>query len=309
MREMTDIPTISLAALRRGDAIEDLARACERWGFFQLVDHGIPGSGRREFMNQVQAFFHLPTDTKASVKRSDRNPWGFYDQELTKNRQDWKEIFDFGVDHEDSRSQWPDGLPGFRQEMMAWFEASEGVSAELLQYVCHCLDLPADQLTPHFEPDHTSFLRLNYYPPCDDPAGSEGFQPESGHLGISHHSDAGALTLLVQDSVDGLQVWHGDQWITVKAIDDAFIVNIGDLVEVWSNGRFRAPLHRVLANSISERFSAPFFYNPSTGTDVVPLVGTRPEFRSVNWGEFRAARAAGDYADQGQEAQISDYRI
>jgi len=91
------------------------------------------------------------------------------------------------------------------------------------------------------------------------------------------------------------------------------VVNIGDIVQVWSNDRYRAALHRVLANADAERFSAPFFLNPAYGACYAPLPTTvdarhPPAYRSINWGEFRALRAAGDYADCGEEIQISHYR-
>ena len=92
----------------------------------------------------------------------------------------------------------------------------------------------------------------------------------------------------------------------------ALIINIGDVIQVWSNDRYRAPLHRVLANTTQSRYSAPFFLNPGYDTVYAPLAGAldgaRPRYRPINWGEFRAGRAAGDYADLGEEIQISDFR-
>lgn len=80
-------------------------------------------------------------------------------------------------------------------------------------------------------------------------------------------------------------------------------------MQVWSNDRYRAPVHRVLASSEQARYSAPFFFNPRYNCDYRPLGDETPVYRSINWGEFRAGRAAGDYANLGDENQISDYRI
>ena len=92
----------------------------------------------------------------------------------------------------------------------------------------------------------------------------------------------------------------------------ALTINIGDIVQVWSNDRYRAPLHRVLANSSHPRYSAPFFLNPNYQAMYAPLPsaleGRAPLYHPINWGEFRAGRAAGDYADVGDEIQISDFR-
>ena len=155
---------------------------------------------------------------------------------------------------------------------------------------------------------HTSFLRLNYYPPCPDPASDAStFLPAQGELGISHHSDAGAITVLIQDGLPGLQVFHQGHWIDVASERGTVLVNIGDVVQVWSNDTYRAPLHRVLANSTYTRISIPYFLNPAYAYTYAPLSGT-PRYRPINWGEFRAGRAAGDYADAGPEIQISDFR-
>ena len=89
---------------------------------------------------------------------------------------------------------------------------------------------------------------------------------------------------------------------------DTLIINVGDLVQVWSNDQYRAPLHRVLANTSEDRFSAAFFLNPHFDTDCEPLLQAPARYHTVNWGEFRSGRAAGDYANQGEEVQISDYR-
>jgi isopenicillin N synthase-like dioxygenase len=174
-----------------------------------------------------------------------------------------------------------------------------------LQGISQNLGMPRDYLAERFGQPHSSFLRLNYYPLCSDP---------QDHLGISHHTDAGALTVLLTDAQPGLQFLHQGVWHTVEPVAGALTVNIGDIVQVWSNDRYAAPLHRVLASSTSRRYSAPFFYNPSYDTDYAPLDGVvsaeaPPRYRPINWGEFRAGRAAGDYADAGEEIQISHFRL
>jgi isopenicillin N synthase-like dioxygenase len=156
-----------------------------------------------------------------------------------------------------------------------------------------------------FAPAHTSYLRLNFYPLGDPLAEETGSEAK---LGIHHHTDAGALTVLLQDGVGGLQVHHDGQWHDVDPIAGAFTINIGDMVQVWSNDLYRAPPHRVLAMERTERISIPFFYNPAYSADIRPLIGA-PRYRPLNWGEFRRRRADGDFADYGTEVQIGDWRI
>ena len=127
-------------------------------------------------------------------------------------------------------------------------------------------------------------------------------------MGISHHSDAGALTVLVQDGLRGLQVYKDGHWIDMPHERGSIIINIGDVVQVWSNDLYPAPLHRVLASTRVQRISIPYFLNPAYSYNYAPLSGA-PRYREINWGEFRFQRSAGDYADLGSEIQIADFAI
>jgi isopenicillin N synthase-like dioxygenase len=231
-------------------------------------------------------FFAQPQAAKLAIERTRENAWGFFDQELTKNVRDWKEIFDYGPAADSgpmagSVPQWPEALPSFRVAVEAFYDAAESVAAALLAGISSNLGICA-------APDE--------------------------HLGISHHTDAGALTVLLADAEPGLQFFHAGHWHTVAPNPEALTINIGDIVQVWSNDRYLAPLHRVLANASKPRYSAPFFYNPGYAVDYAPLPGvisaaSPARYRPINWGEFRAGRAAGDYANYGEEIQISQFRI
>ena len=134
----------------------------------------------------------------------------------------------------------------------------------------------------------------------------------AGHLGVNAHTDSGALTLLLQDDQPGLEVFHDGAWQLVEPRRDALVVNIGDIVQVWSNDRYTAALHRGLVSANAARFSAPFFFNPAYRTWYAPLLSTvdaghPARYRPIHWGEFRARRAAGDYADHGEYHSINHY--
>ena len=133
-------------------------------------------------------------------------------------------------------------------------------------------------------------------------------------LGIHHHTDAGALTVLLQDEVGGLQVHRNDRWHDIPPVEGALVINTGDMMQVWSNDTYRAPAHRVLAMKNSDRYSIPFFFNPAANARVKPLPTvvseSRPEaYRPIEWAQFRGRRTDGDYADYGTEVQISQYRL
>lgn len=310
------------AALER--VARELVRPCTEWGVFQVVGHGIPAAQTARFEDAMRAFFELPVEAKRAVRRTRDNAWGYYDEELTKNRPDWKEVFDFGADrdradpdtrHSDGVNQWPPAAaPGFREVMLDQRAANERVALALLRALCLSLGLAPDALDTAFRPG-SSFLRLNRYAPCPEPAPADApLFPERGHLGVHHHTDAGALTVLFQDEVAGLQAERGGRFVTIEPVPGALTINLGDMLQVWSNDRYRSPLHRVLASGESARHSAPFFLNPSYGTTCAPLPDLLgpdepARFSSISWSHFRDQRSAGDYADYGSEIQIEDFRI
>ncbi|MDX1561990.1 MAG: 2-oxoglutarate and iron-dependent oxygenase domain-containing protein [Gammaproteobacteria bacterium] len=314
------VPVIGIRDLADdGRALAELDAACRDWGFFQVVDHGVDDGLISSVHEQMRAFFALPRHEKTKILRTRTNVWGYYDHELTKNTPDWKEIFDVGPAEAEgpvagAMPQWPDALPEFKAVLNAYIDACRNVANRLLAAIALNLSVPPSELTAAFGSDDSSFLRLNYYPLCADPAPADAeTMPASGHLGINHHTDAGALTVLIQNDQPGLQVLRNGVWRLVEPRADALVINIGDIVQVWSNDRYTAPLHRVLANSERVRYSAAFFFNPSYETDYAPLprlcnADSPPRYRPINWGRFRAGRAAGDYADYGKEIQISDFR-
>jgi len=306
---MKALPVLDVGEFANDDWYPELDRACAEWGCFQIVGHGIAPSLINATLGQMQRFFALPRNEKLAIERTRNNAWGYFDRELTKNVRDWKEIFDVGPVAEDgpmagSVPQWPTGLPEFQAVIGAFYGEAERVAAGILSGVSCNLGMAPDYLAGSFGAGHTSFLRLNYYPLCANTA---------EHLGISQHTDAGALTVLLADTQPGLQFLYRGEWHTVAPNSEALTINIGDIVQVWSNDFYTAPLHRVLASAEAERFSAPFFYNPDYRVDYAPLPGvvskaSPARYRAINWGEFRAGRAAGDYADLGEEIQIEHFR-
>ncbi len=325
----TQPPIVDVTGLVEGDAAAlarvaaDLPGPCTEWGVFQIVGHGVPEQELAEFDAAMNAFFARPHEEKRRLLRTRDNAWGYYDEELTKNRPDWKEVFDYGAERSDGRhsdgvNQWPTGRgaedEAFRHALLRHHASCERVAHAVLRALCASLGLEAETLAPFFAQD-SSFVRLNRYAPCDEPAAPDApFFPDEGHLGVHHHTDAGAFTLLLQDDVEGLQAYVGDEWITVEPVPGALNVNLGDMLQVWSNDRYRSPLHRVIVHRDRARCSAPFFFNPGYETVCAPLpglleAGETPRFRPVSWSHFRDQRSAGDYADYGAEIQIEDFRI
>jgi isopenicillin N synthase-like dioxygenase len=317
--EQTIVPLIDLAA-PEPEVARAIALACEDWGFFQIVGHGVNAAVTDAVMDQARAFFARPKTDKRALSRTARNPWGYYDRELTKNLRDKKEIFDIGPDTpvggaDDlwaARTPWPPDGEAFRNAVLAYIDACEALSKRLLGLVLLGLGVDRSGLDAAFAPASTSFLRLNHYPVSDPLEDTAEAAAAGADLGIHHHTDAGALTVLLQDDVDGLQVWRDHAWRAVAPTRGALVVNIGDMIQVWSNDLYRAPLHRVLAMDAVDRLSLPLFLNPAYEAVIAPLdrcIGEeRPaRYHPIRWGEFRNRRAEGDFADHGAEVQISDY--
>jgi isopenicillin N synthase-like dioxygenase len=277
------------------DVISNIRNAASEWGFFYISNHGVSEQELERFQAAERAFFALPKDIKNTVRRHKDNVRGYFDSELTKN-------------------QWPSDevLPGFRATLTEYFDKVEHIARRLTQVFAVALGERSDFFDQFFHQqaggdskiaDNTA---LNYYPVAPEPDET---------MGLHYHTDTGAVTVLLQDDqVASLQVFHREaqQWTFVPPIKGTYVINIGDMVQVWSNDKFVAPLHRVLASGKAERYSAPFFYNPSYSADVQPIVvreGETPHYHPINWGDYRAKREAGNDADLGVEVQIAHYRI
>ena len=305
------VPVIDLDDQHADEAI---GRACRDWGFFQVVGHRIPQSEINSVLDLSRDYFALPAETKRRNLRSIDNPWGYYDRELTKEQRDRKQVFDIGPDAGggargndpfQGKTPWPDEPPEFEAELRRWYETMSAVADRIMGLVSASLTGDSERLRSAFEPGHSSHLRLNFYPVAD-PLGDEA--SGDADLGVHHHTDAGGLTVLLQDEISGLQLFRDGMWHSVDPVPGAFTINIGDMVQVWSNDLYKAPLHRVLAMESSDRYSLPFFYNPSYAAVIEPLVGP-PHYRPLSWAEFRRRRADGDYGNYGTEVQISEWRI
>lgn len=183
----------------------------------------------------------------------------------------------------------------------------EELAFKLLELIARSLGLRPDRMHGFFGDDQTTFIRLNHYPPCPSPDLA---------LGVGRHKDAGALTILYQDDVGGLDVKRRSdgEWVRVKPVQDSFIVNVGDIIQVWSNDRYESAEHRVSVNSDKERFSMPYFFNPGSSAMVEPLEElvsdeSPARYRAYNWGNFFSTRKNSNFRKLDVEnVQIAHFR-
>ncbi|TYI95523.1 hypothetical protein E1A91_D01G003700v1 [Gossypium mustelinum] len=323
--EIEGIPLIDLSLSHTTDInllVSEIGNACKNWGFFQVINHGVPLELLEKIKVAAKAFFDQPVEEKRKVKRDEVNAMGYHESEHTKNVRDWKEVFDFLIkdpsflpaspETEDDEirtlsNQWPETPPQFREVCQTYAREVEKLGYKLLELISLSLGLPSNRLNGYFE-DHTTMMRLNHYPPCPCPELA---------LGVGRHKDAGTLTIVAQDDVGGLQVRRksDDVWVPVKPTPNALVINVGDTIQVWSNEAYESVEHRVVVNSERERFSIPVFFFPSHYVMVKPLEelvneGNPPKYKPYNFGKFFVARNRSDYKKlEVQNIQISDFKI
>ncbi len=300
-------------------SMEELDAACRSHGFFLLEGHGRDDLIERMW-TEAARFFDTPDALRNSVRRHEHSPFGYNDRELTKRKRDHKQVFDYG-DPTDGRMEefnaWPtEGeLPGFRS-LMAEFHAS---FAELAHETCallhRSLGLTSEQGAAIAGETRFSTVRLNHYPVGDPvPEDEREGLADLGPTALGYHTDPGVLTLLLQDDVGGLQTRTRDgEWIDVEPRPGTIVVNLADAVQVWTNDRYVAAVHRVVPMTETRRFSIPLFFNPVKGAMVEPipeLAEEGPRYRPFSWREFMQARNDDNFADAGAEdTQISDWAL
>lgn len=189
-------------------------------------------------------------------------------------------------------NQWPDWLPGFKPAMLAYVREVDALGRHIVRLIALALGLPATALDHHF--DHpTTFLRALHYPP-QPPA-------EDEQIGSAPHTDYGIITLLAQDDSGGLQVRpRGGDWIEAPPIPDTYVLNVGDMLQRWTNGRLVSTPHRVINRSGGDRYSLPYFLDPSMDTLIECLptctdAAHPPQHPPVRYGDYLLERLNRNY--------------
>ncbi len=314
---MESVPTVDISE-PSGRQLAALDAACADHGFFLLAGHGCDGVIERTFA-AGQRFFEAPYEVRDAIRRDADNPLGYNDRELTKRRRDHKQVFDFmdpALDETVGLNRWPDGVgDDFRRTLVEFYDAFSALAERTVALVSLALGVLEAERAGCRGDRTASAVRINHYTVDDPvPADERDGLADLGPTALGHHTDPGVLTLLLQDSVGGLQAdsaTHG--WIDVPPTPGTVVVNLGDVMQVWSNDRYRAAVHRVLPMTTSTRMSIPYFFNPPRDATIAPiasLAGDEAHYRQFTWREFMGARNADNYADAGvEDTQVSDYAI
>lgn len=279
---MTALPAFDLAALARGENIDQLHQACTGAGFFYLVGHGVPPKLVATVEAEMHALFGLPLEQRLAISLANSRHNHGYEPLQSQSLEvgtprDRKEGFLMGnelsPDHphilagftNQGPNQWPAALPRFKPTLLAYHQALTAVAIHLMQAMAASLGLPQGYFAPFCE-DPMAVLRLLHYPP-------QSPNPHPDEKGCGAHTDWGCLTLLWQDDTGGLQVHTQGAWIDAPPMKGAYIVNIGDMFARWTNGLYRSTPHRVINRSGRDRYSMPFFFEGAPGHPVTALPG------------------------------------
>ncbi|KAL7209970.1 hypothetical protein ACSBR1_031525 [Camellia fascicularis] len=251
------VPIIDLSGIEKEDrhqeVVQEVRIASEKWGFFQVVNHGIPCSVLDEIIDGIRMFHEQNPEVKKSYYTRDqmRRVRLETNYDLFQSRAaDWRDTLNISMlvsDHLD-----PEEVPtACRASAIEYIKNVTKLGDTLFELLSKALGLKRDHLTAIECGGGRSFVG-HYYPACPEPELT---------LGASKHSDPAFLTVVLQDQLGGLQVMHQNQWVDVQPIHGGLVVNIGDLLQIISNDKFRSVDHRVLANNVGPRISVAFFFS------------------------------------------------
>jgi len=284
---MTEVPVIDVGAMRGADArarrrlAQEVYDACHDLGFFYIVNHGVPTSAIEDIFDAARQFFSLPLSEKMEISLI-RSPHfrGYLPMkmqgsaaELPGNQHEGFQLEeDLPPDDPDvlagkllrGPNQWPASLPALRERAMRYHTLMKGVSFDLLGVFAASLGLPENSFQKYYGKTQSQ-LRFLHYPP-QAPTDVNGF-------GVWAHTDSGGFAMLSQDDNGGLEVMNRNgEWLSVPPVPNSYVVNIGEMMKLWSDGLFAATPHRVINRSGRERYSIPFFATPGSDTVIEPLL-------------------------------------
>jgi isopenicillin N synthase-like dioxygenase len=287
-----DLNRFDAAPAHRAAFLQDVRHAAFGPGFFYLVGHGVSGDLIRDVLAASRQFFSLPDADKRAIEMVNSPHFRGYTRaglEFTRGQPDWREQLDVGAEREalpSSRSappwtrlqgpnQWPDALPELKPLLLRYQAEVTALAIKVLRVFAAALDQPEDVFEPIYAPSPNQLIKIIRYP---------GREPVESDQGVGAHKDSGFVTILLQDKVAGLQVETESGWIDAPPLPGSFVVNIGEILELASNGALRANVHRVVSPPAdTDRLSVAFFLGARLDA-TVPLLKLSPELAARSRG-------------------------
>lgn len=283
------LPLLDMRALAAGGEararfLVELRTAAREVGFFYLAGHGIPEARAAELVRLAWRFFALPEEEKLAIEMVNSPHFVGYTRagwERTRGRSDWREQIDFGPEvpalpvtpdlppwmRLQGPNQWPESLPELRPALLAWQADLSRLTFRLLEAFAAALEQEEDAFAPIYGDTPNARMKLIRYP---------GREATPDDQGVGPHKDSGFLTFLLQDQEPGLQVETDTGWVDAAPVPGTFVVNIGELLELATNGYLRATTHRVITPPAGrQRLSIAFFLGARLDAEV-PLLTLPP---------------------------------
>ncbi|KVH90857.1 Non-heme dioxygenase N-terminal domain-containing protein [Cynara cardunculus var. scolymus] len=254
------IPVIDMSNWDDPKVAEAICDAAQKWGFFQIVNHGVPIHVLEDVKDATHQFFKLPAQEKHKYSK----------ERSVTNRVRFGTSF---TPEAEKALEWKDFL--------SLFFSSELIVKKLLEILMKGLNVK--------EIDESILMgskriNLNYYPKCPNPELT---------VGVGRHSDVSTLTILLQDDIGGLYVRNTEtmKWVHVPPVTGSLVINVGDALQIMSNGKYKSIEHRVIANGSSNRISVPIFVNPRPSDIIGPLPevlhgGEKPVYKNVLYSDY-----------------------
>lgn len=286
MAQSTALPVIDISRFRAPDGDRDallaeLRSAAHEVGFFYVTGHGVSGALREEVLSAARRFFALPEEQRLEIENLNSSQFRGYTRtgtEYTGGSADWREQIDIGPERAALETgpddpdylrligpnQWPSALPELRDIVLRWQAEALRVSREVLRALAAALGQDEGYFDQWFDDEAAVHVKIVHYPPR---------VAEDADQGVGAHKDYGYLALLQQDEVGGLQVRREDgEWIDAVPAPGAFVINIGEMLEIATQGYLKATHHRVVSPQPGvHRYSIPFFLGPRLDAVVKPL--------------------------------------
>lgn len=285
----------------------DIHAACTGTGFFYLTGHGIPEALIEDVFDLMRTYFALPEEEKLKVDARHspafRGYFPLHGERLDPAfLPDLKEGFDMGRHvpevHIGVEEGWPNHAPNrfpadpsdFQARAQAYYDRMNGLGQSLMRIFALSLDLPETWFDESV--DHPfSILRMLHYPPQPVTATTDA-------MGCGAHTDYGCFTILANDKNGGLEIQLVDgNWVHVPPREGCFVVNISDMMQRWTNDRYKSTVHRVKNVTGADRYSIPFFFDPNYNAVVECLPNCResgraPKYESIRAGDYLLKRLA-----------------
>ncbi|CAI9118251.1 OLC1v1019788C1 [Oldenlandia corymbosa var. corymbosa] len=247
--------------INHSDIVNQVREACENWGFFQVINHGIPTSVLEDMLHGIRLFHEQDHVAKSELYSRDVARKVLYHSNIDlyySKAAVWKDTITFNM--EPSPPQ-PEEIPIIcRNALIEYGKCVMELAVDLLRLISEALGLNPRYLQD-LECGEGHVMKGHYYPPCPEPELT---------FGTADHTDNTFLTILLQDQIGGLQVLHNSQWIDVPPLPGALVINLGDMLQIVTNDKFKSVHHRVLANKIGPRISVASFFRPRYGGGFEP---------------------------------------